>query len=245
MSKKLIPHVIIDVREKKLIEIFKRKKESITHEVKQLDVADVVITNEVACERKEGFDFIASIMDNRLFEQLLRLKETYTTPILLLEGLNQEVFETMGMSLSSIYGALSFISYKLGIPLIPTRHVQDTALVIERIAYREQVKDNAPILSRKAPKGMNDNERRAYILEGLIDTGPKKAQLLIKKFKTPYNVMRAIKNTRIIYTKTGKPKGIEGPLKEIPGFGWKYLQKNKKILFGMENNAQKKIDDHW
>ncbi|MHA1688891.1 MAG: ERCC4 domain-containing protein [Promethearchaeota archaeon] len=243
MTKKKIPHIIIDSREKKLIEIFEQKKESITYEVKKLDIADVVITNEVACERKEGFDFITSIMDNRLFDQLLRLKETYSTPILLLEGLNDDVFKITGMSISSIYGALAFISYKLGVPIIPTRHVQDTSIVIERIAYREQIKNNAPILSRKAPKGMIDDERRAYILEGLIDTGSKKAKLLIKKFKTPYNVIKAIKNTKIIYTKTGKPKGIEGPLKELPGFGWKYVEKNKPILFGKKSDSQKKIDD--
>jgi len=124
-------HIIVDHRERKLKDLLdKKKKDIIKYESKQLDIADIVVSKNVAIERKEGFDFIASIMDNRLFEQLLRLKESYETPILILEGLNDEVFENTGMKISSIYGALSFISYKLGIAVIPTRNLEDTAIVI-------------------------------------------------------------------------------------------------------------------
>ncbi|GAI22045.1 unnamed protein product [marine sediment metagenome] len=183
----------------------------------------------VAIERKEGTDFISSIMDNRLFQQLLRLKEAYETPIVILEGLNDRVFSNTGMKISSIYGALAFISYKLGISVIPTRNLEDTAIVIERIAFREQVKDDMPLLSRKSPQSMAPEDRRIYIIEGLIDIGPKKAQALIKKFKTPFKVFYAIKKTEITFTRTGKPKGIEGPLAELSGFGWKFVEKNKDI----------------
>ncbi|MFW9772941.1 MAG: ERCC4 domain-containing protein [Candidatus Thorarchaeota archaeon] len=239
-------HVIIDHRENKLKALLDKKKDKIAYESKQLDIADIVITQEVAIERKDGFDFVSSIMDNRLFEQLLRLKETYEYPILILEGLNDKVFENTGMKISSIYGALSYISYKLGISVIPTRDIEDTAIVIERIAYREQIKDNMPLLSRKAPKEMSKKERRSFIIEGLADIGPKKANTLIERYKTPYQVIKAIKHTEITYTRTGNPKGIEGPLGEITGFGWKFVEKNKKILFGKQKKSpQKKINDEY
>lgn len=240
MSSNKLLHIILDNREKKLIKIFSNKKDQFSFETKQLDVADIIITEDVAIERKTGFDFIGSIMDNRLFEQLLRLKDTYLTPILILEGLNDEVFENTGMKINSIYGALSYISYKLGISVIPTRNISDTAIVIERIATREQIKDPAPIFSRKAPKGLTIEERRSFILEGLYDTGPKKAIQLIKHFKTPFNVLRAIKNSFILYTKTGNPKGIEGPLSKIKGFSHNYLKKNKELIFG-KKKTQKEI----
>ena len=83
MQNKLL-HLIVDHREIKLKELFDKKKESIGYESKQLDIADIVVSNDVAIERKEGFDFVSSIIDNRLFEQLLRLKETYPNPILIL-----------------------------------------------------------------------------------------------------------------------------------------------------------------
>ena len=224
-------HVIIDNRERKLMALLDKKKDIITYVSEQLDIADVVISEEVAIERKEGFDFVSSIMDNRLFEQLLRLKDTYKTPIIILEGLNDKVFNKVGMKISSIYGALAFVSYKLGVSVIPTRNLEDTAIAIERIAYREQVKNDMPLLSRKAPKGMTIEDRRIYIIEGLVDIGPKKAKLLIEQFTTPSNVVEAIRKTNITFTRTGNPKGIDGPLKELKGFSWKFVQKNKKILF--------------
>ncbi len=228
--KKLL-HIIVDKREHKLMSLLDKKKDILTYNSEQLDIADIIISDEVAIERKEGFDFVSSIMDNRLFEQLLRLKDTYSTPILILEGLNDTVFDKVGMKISSIYGALAFVSYKLGVSVIPTRNLEETAIVIERIAYREQVKNDMPLLSRKAPKGMTIEDRRIYIIEGLIDIGPKKAKLLIEKFKTPSNVVKAIRKTNITFTRTGNPKGIEGPLKELKGFSWKFVQKNQEILF--------------
>lgn len=239
-------HIIIDHRENKLKSFLDKKKETITYESEQLDIADIVITSEVAIERKEGFDFVSSIMDNRLFEQLLRLKEAYEYPILILEGLDDKVFENTGMKISSIYGALSYISYKLGISVIPTRNIEDTVVVIERIAYREQIKDGTPLLSRKAPKEMSKKERRTYIIEGLMNIGPKKARALIEKYKYPDQVFKAIKHTEIVYTKTGNPKGIQGPLADLTGFGWKFVETNKKILFGKKKRSpQKKINDEY
>ncbi len=229
-------HIIIDNRELKLKEVIEKNHEIIDFEIQQLDVADIIISENVACERKEGFDFISSIMDNRLFDQLLRLKEAYSNPILILEGLNNEVFENTGMNIKSIYGALSFISYKLKVAIIPTRNLEDTAIVIERLGYREQIKDESPVLTRSVPKNMNINERRCFIIEGLLDIGPRKAKQLIEEFITPYQVFEAIKHTKITYTKNNRIKGIKGPLEKIRGIGPKFILKNKKIIFDIEEN---------
>ncbi len=238
------PRILIDVRERKLMDVLEKMKETIEFEAKRLDVADIIISEDVAIERKEGFDFISSIMDNRLFEQLLRLTDVYKYPILLLEGLNDSTFKNTGMNIKSIYGALAFCSYKLGVSVIPTRNIEDSAIVVERIAYREQVQDNKPILSRKAPKNMSPEERMTFIIEGLVDIGPTKAKTLIDTFKSPYQVFKAIKNTEIIYTRNNRPKGIKGPLERLRGFGWKFIEKNQSILFGVnKKKPQKKIND--
>ncbi|MFW9852301.1 MAG: ERCC4 domain-containing protein [Candidatus Thorarchaeota archaeon] len=224
-------HIIIDHRERKLIKSLDKISEKISYETKSLEVADIIISEDVAIERKTGSDFISSIIDGRLFEQLLLLIDTYPNPVLILEGFDYLALENTGMNLSSVYGALAYVAYKLGVAVIPTRNLDDTIIVIERIAYREQIEDIKPILSRRAPKGMSIEERRVYIVEGLLDTGPKKAKTLIEEFKTPYEVLNAIKNTSILYTKTGTPKGIEGPISKLPGFGWKFIEKNKELLF--------------
>ena len=244
MNQSKVPNIIVDTRERKLINLLDKKKEKLNYTVEQLDIADIIISEEVAIERKEGFDFVSSIIDNRLFEQMLRLKETYMKPILILEGLNNKVFENTGMKINSIYGALCKVSYIMGISVIPTRNLDDTIIAIERIAIRENSNGTDTILSRKAPKSMSTEDRRAFIIEGLIDSGPKKAKELIEHFKTPYNVLKAIRNTKVIFTKTGNPKGIEGPLTKLSGYGWKFVKKNKEILFGIkETNPQKSLDD--
>jgi len=71
MSQTNILKVIIDNRERKLMKLLEEKYTNIKFETEQLDIADIVISEDVAIERKEGFDFVSSIMDNRLFEQCL------------------------------------------------------------------------------------------------------------------------------------------------------------------------------
>ena len=93
---------------------------------------------------------------------------------------------------------------------------------------------------------MNAEERRPFIVEGFVDIGPKKAKSLIENYETPYQVFKVIKHTEVIYTRTGNPKGIKGPLNDLSGFGWKFVEKNKEMLFGKlkeKGLVQKKIDE--
>ncbi|MFX1564100.1 MAG: ERCC4 domain-containing protein [Promethearchaeota archaeon] len=234
MNNNEVLHLVIDSRERSLITIFDEKPDRIDYKTKSLDIADVIVSKDLAIERKTWTDFIASIRDGRLFEQLIRLTDTYSAPVLILEGISDSVLEISGMSLSSIYGALAYIACKMGVAIIPTRNTEDTAIAIERIAYREQIKDEKPVLTRRAPKGMTIEERREFVMEGLILTGPKKAKKLIEQFQTPYKVIEAIKASEVVLTNTGKPKGIKGPLSDLSGFGWKYLKKNRELILGKE-----------
>jgi len=41
-------------------------------------------------------------------------------------------------------------------------------------------------------------------------------------------------------------KGIKGPLEDLTGFGWKFVEKNQKLLFGKKKKSpQKKINDEY
>ena len=245
MSEKIVKlYCTIDDRERDLMELFDQKEKNtknshviMKYESKRLDIADIVVSTKVGIERKEGLDFAASIKDNRLPEQLERLRQSYPSPVLIVEGLNNKVFDTCNIHINSIYSNLAKYSYQLGIATIQTRDLFDTSIVIERIAYREQIKKGHSLLARSCPKGMTEFERRAYMLEGLIDCGPKKAKLLIKHFGTPFNVLNAIKLTTIEYTKTGNPKGIKGVIKDcgLSGFGWKFIKANKKLICDIED----------
>ena len=55
-------------------------------ELKQLPVADYILSERVGIERKSAQDFNDSIKDGRLFNELIELKNNFVRPVLLLEG---------------------------------------------------------------------------------------------------------------------------------------------------------------
>jgi len=203
--------------------------EGIEVEITKLEIGDYILSDSLAIERKTGHDFVSAVSDNRLFEQLIRLKDVYNNPILIIENLNP-IFEERDININAIYGIMGYIGARLNIPIIPTRDEYDSVILLKRLAIREQIKDEAPLLARKAPKNQSLKERGQFLIEGLYHTGPKRAKLLLETFKSPYNVFKAILKTKFVYSKTGKIKGIEGPLKNIKGIGVKYILENKKLL---------------
>lgn len=227
-SSQRVPRILMDYREPAEIKSW-LEKEGIVVEQCRLDVGDYSVSDNVIVERKSSTDLTSSIADNRLFEQVARLYEGASNPIMILENFTS-IFQNTGMNPASIFGALVYVAWRYGLPMIPTRDWQDTALVLKRLAIRVQVKDEDPVLARGVPKLMSLDERKAFLLEGLIGVGPKTATKLIDEFKNPMLVFKAIQDSTILYTKTGNPKGIDGPLAEIKGIGPKFLLENKKLF---------------
>lgn len=93
-----IPDVIIDVHEVSknkvssvtlFMDLLKRNK--VNYKIQKLEIADVILPNEYAVERKSIRDFLSSLMGSktgraRLFEQMRNMAEAYENPILLIEG---------------------------------------------------------------------------------------------------------------------------------------------------------------
>ncbi|MHA1376884.1 MAG: ERCC4 domain-containing protein [Candidatus Helarchaeota archaeon] len=230
--------IIVDSREPiKIVNLL--ENEGIKVEIKSIDVGDYIISETLAIERKEGRDLVSSITQDKrnLFEQLIRLSDTYENPILLIENL-KSAFKSQ-MKPSSIYGVLTSIAQKHRIPIVPTLNYKDTVIALKRMVIREQKEEeDLFIIARTAPKGMTHEERQRYYLEGLYKIGPKKATQLLEVFSTPDGVHKAIKNTKLLYTKTGNIKGIEGALCQVKGIGPNFVIKNKKLLFNIEEDKE-------
>nr|MDO8084334.1 ERCC4 domain-containing protein [Candidatus Sigynarchaeum springense]MDO8117830.1 ERCC4 domain-containing protein [Candidatus Sigynarchaeota archaeon] len=222
------PKILMDYREPAEIKAW-LEQEGVAVDQGRLEVGDYSISGDVIVERKSGNDLTSSIMDNRLFEQVNRLYESASNPILILENFNS-IFDNTDMNPASIFGALVYLAWRFSLPVIPARDWRDTALILKRLAIRVQIKDEDPILARGVPKLMTIDERKAFLLEGLIGVGPKTAMKLIAEFKSPMRVFKAIQDSTVLYTKTGNPKGIEGPLADIKGIGPKFLLENKKLF---------------
>ncbi len=223
--------IIVDHREPPNI---KKRLAKLGMEVteQQLDIADYIVSEHVACERKTGTDLISSIMDNRLFEQMDRLIETYEQPILILEDISSAFERTEWKKRKKhVYGALTYIFLRRQVPIVPTTKMSETAIVLNRIASWIQEEHTDPLIARKSPKKRSVRDNQLYFLQGLHKTGQKKAEILLDAFdESPKKVLSAILKSEVLYTRTGNPKGIEGPLQNIEGFGPKYLIENQRLL---------------
>ena len=76
----------IDYREKASGIIDLLKQEDIAIEIGKVSYGDYIINEAVTIERKKVKDFLVSIIDGRLFNQLSNLKKYCQNPILLIEG---------------------------------------------------------------------------------------------------------------------------------------------------------------
>lgn len=227
--------IIIDHREPQKIKDRMRKMEVEVTE-KQLDVGDYIISNEVVVERKTGLDLVTSIADNRLFQQINNMLENFSQPLLILEDFPSAFNNPNWQKRKKhVFGALTYIFLKRNIPIIPTSGLTETSICLERICSWTQQEHDDPILVRKSPKRLSTEERQLFFLQGLEDTGIKKSKILLETFNSPTEVFGAIKESEILYTKTGNPKGVKGPFENLKGFGHNYIAKNQKLL-----NKQKK-----
>jgi len=148
----------------------------------QLEVGDYIISSTVAIERKSIQDFLTSIMDGRLFSQLVFLADSYEKPLLLLEGRPHELFQLTNMHKNAIIGVLTSVALNYRVPVLFSENERETAEFIYVIAKREQGKNKNEIALRKGKPGLTLEEQQRYIVESLPMVGPKSARRLLETF---------------------------------------------------------------
>ncbi|MBD3353315.1 MAG: hypothetical protein GF364_17675 [Candidatus Lokiarchaeota archaeon] len=233
------PYIIVDMRERGSGIVEELEDLGANVVVETLDAGDYLLSSNVAVERKRGDDFYGSLFSGsnqtNVFEELIRLKDSVDTPMLILEHFSF-MFRRGEKMINSLYGALVAIATQMNIPILPTRSISDTAIVLYRISKQQQGELKVNAIARRAPKTMSIKERQTFFLEGLFNVGPKKAESLIEEFKCPINFLTELMGTNILYTRTGNPKGIDGKLAEIKGFGVKFVRQNQKLLSAEEED---------
>ena len=172
--------VVVDNREfgssvvKFLVEI------GVKLEARHLHVGDYVVSSRIGIERKEVRDFLSSLMDGRLFSQLVRLSTAYPNPILIIEG-KEDLFRERHIRPSSIYGSFASLLVDLKIPVIRTRDQRETAELIHAIIKREHSPERK-IAVRPLPAAKSLRERQRYVVEGLPNVSVVLAERLLKHF---------------------------------------------------------------
>lgn len=199
-------------------------------DIKPLDVCDYVVSDRVGIERKDASDFIGSMKDGRIFSQAKGMAEIYEKPVIILEGQMKKALKRSKMKQSSIYGALSSLALDYGVNVIPTDDPESTAILIHRMAYREQVKKNRTIQLRNVNRSLPMHQQQQFLLSGLPQIGTTLAEELLNTFETPYRVLVEFATAEVKTSASGKTKRLLGPLKEVKGVGPKIVESAQLLL---------------
>lgn len=188
-SEKEKPKIIVDYREKNSLIISEIMNLGIEIEFKELKVGDYIV-KDVVIERKTISDFVSSMINKRLFNQMQELQQ-YQNRLLLIEGIKkQELYSdnsNEGVSANAIRGFLLSIILKHNIPIIFSKNYEDSAKFISVL-----VKKQAKEISLNAKKRtLSQKEQLQYILEGFPGIGPKNAKKLLEKYKTLQDIINA------------------------------------------------------
>ncbi len=187
--------------------------------MQKLTVCDYVVSDRVGVERKDVSDFLGSVKDGRLFSQAKAMAEAYERPVLILEGQVSRALRRSAMKPASVYGALSSVALDYGIAIIPTEDTDSTALLLQRLAYREQTTDNRVIQLRSVDRSLPLNKQQLFLLSGFPQIGVASAEDLLERFDTPLRVIEELASAEVHVSASGKTKKLTGALTEVKGIG--------------------------
>lgn len=182
-------------------------------EIQQVDLlcGDYAVGSKLGIERKTANDFIASILDKRLFEQAARLQAEYERGMILIEG---DVYATRtAISFEAIDGALSWLSLLSGLSVLHVPNIGRSAGLIHRMALHTEhgLGYDVPL---RAAKPKDSAMAAQFLIEGLPGVGATTAIKLLEHFGTPAAVFMA----------------TDAQLREVPGLGPKMVGRIREVL---------------
>jgi DNA excision repair protein ERCC-4 len=180
--------IIVDYREKNSLVSSHLIKQGFEVEFKELKIGDYIVKDTVI-ERKTVSDFISSMINHRLINQIEELKQ-YENKLLIIEGISEKELyseEESGINPNAVRGFLINILLVHKIPIIFSKNSEDTAKFINVLSKR---KDREINLNAKK-KTLSKKEQLQFIIESFPGVGPKKARKLLEKFGSIQNIILA------------------------------------------------------
>ena len=119
--------------------------------LQKLPTGDYIVSERCGVERKAVQDFVDSLKDGRLFNELQRLRNQFPLPILVVEG---DMRKAITVNRAALLGAITSIVLNMGVTLYQTMSSQETAEFIYALAKKEQEGSEKKAFSirfRKAP----------------------------------------------------------------------------------------------
>lgn len=198
----LVPvDVVIDSREasKNSDVVSELKKARLKIAISALNVGDYFLLapkdkKPILVERKTVADFLNSIRDNRIWDQLKLLKkaeeEENVTVIILVEGHLGIAEKYTKWNISAILRIMDEIIIDWNVKVMPSPNKRATiAWLIAKTRSLGIAEKKRPPRLRVEKKPMGINERILYVAESIV--GPVLARRLLRKFRTLRNLANA------------------------------------------------------
>jgi Fanconi anemia group M protein len=202
-----------DYREKTTGTVKELVELGVSVKLDMLQCADYVLSSRVGVELKTSADFVDSLIDGRLLEQLKTLKRSYERPLIIIQG-TQDLYSLRNVHPNAIRGMLGTIAISYGIPILYTKDEKDSAALLLSIAKREQQEDKKDFSPHADRKPMTLKEQQEYLVSCLPSVGPQLAKELLKSFGSVACIFAA----------------TEQELKKVEGVGDKIAKQIRNLI---------------
>jgi len=159
--------------------------------IERLLQGDYKIGDRILVERKTSRDFVDTLVDRNLLDQLRDMARVCPKPVLLIEG--GDIFAQRDIHPNAIRGALAAISVSMGISIFQTRDPCETADMLMILARREEEAGYKERGSGQKETYESLTTAQEAIISSFPDLGPKYARTLLTTFGSVKAIMVAEK----------------------------------------------------
>jgi len=186
----------IDFREQRsgIVDELQKIDNRIKLQVCQLSTGDYWIGELIIVERKTLSDFLESIKTGRIFQQAYRMAQSGKNTLIILEG-DKSMVDSALMSRKAVQGAFIHLNVFLGIPVIRSRHIRETAFLLMDIFHQcqqEALPRQKSIIHRSSGIRITKKQKeKLSLLLNIPGIGIKKGLALLQSFSSIENILNA------------------------------------------------------
>ena len=232
-----ISHIVVDYREKSSGVPLLLGQSGVKISFENLTVGDYILSRKHALERKTAQDFVSSLISGRLFDQVIRMREVYERPILVVEGEFNDQLEEFHNP-KALWGALASISLTYDAKVFFTKDANQTAMLIASLAKHSMIRRSGGPVIQARPRFASEEEMQLAIVASLPGVGPKTADKLLRKFGTIRRVFSADSRTLALVPRLGEAKAAK--ISELLDKRYRAFIHDSKAQFYLNNLADNK-----
>ncbi|HII68657.1 TPA: DEAD/DEAH box helicase [Candidatus Woesearchaeota archaeon] len=183
------PMVYVDYRERSSGLVKDLMEAGFEIKLEQLQTGDYLLSSRVGIEFKTVQDFVDSLVDGRLLEQLKNLKQQFERPIIVIEG-DADIYSVRNVHPNAIRGLIATIAVSYAIPILFTKSGKETAHYFMAIARREQQegKQFSPHFEKRS---IGQQQAMEYIVSSFPGVGTALAKPLLRHFMSIKKIVNA------------------------------------------------------